>query len=53
MALSKYKAERDRERMKIHMRDRREADRAGYKSLTVSEWRKAKALLENDELQAK
>lgn len=50
---SKYRPERDRDRMKLWMRDEREKNRAGYKSLTVTEWRKAKALMEMDELQGK
>lgn len=44
----KYKPARDRDRMQKYMADLREKNRAGYKSLTVTEWRKSKALMETD-----
>lgn len=52
-AQKKYRPERDRARMKKYMADKRSKDRAGYSSLTVTEWRKAMALLEMDELAPK
>ncbi len=36
---AKYVPERDRERMKIYMKDKRAKDRAGHKGMTVTAYR--------------
>lgn len=48
----KYKPERDRERMKLWMRAEREKNRAGYKSLTVTQYRNALAAMQMESIES-
>ena len=42
-AMGKYNPNRDRERMRVWMRDERQKNREGYNSLTVTQYRKIRA----------
>lgn len=48
----KYRPARDRARMQKYMADLREKDRAGYKSLTVVQYRNALAAMQMESIES-
>lgn len=48
----KYNSERDRERMKLWMRDERAKDKAGFGHLTVTQYRNALAAMQMESIEA-
>lgn len=48
----KYNSERDRDRMRLYMAHRREADKAGFKHLTVIQYRNALAAMQMESIES-